>query len=54
MHTMTLDAMVDEIVAALAQQRQMNRQRDQAYIALARAILTDEPYPEEEREASAA
>ncbi len=42
MQTLSLEAMVDEIVATLAQQRQVNRQRDQAYVALARAILTDD------------
>ena len=50
MHTLTLDAVVDEIVAELAKQRQ----RDQGYVALARAILADEPYPVEEPQPKAA
>jgi len=44
MYTVTLDAMVDEIVAALAERRRQER----AYIALARAILADEPCEREQ------
>ena len=50
MNTLTLDAMVDEIVASLAERRQ----RDRAYVALAQAILMDDPYEREELETSAA
>ncbi len=54
MHRFTLDATVDEMVATLAQRRQVSRQRDQAYIALAQAILMDEPCEIEKFETDAA
>ena len=54
MHTLTVDAVVDEIVATLAQQRRLTCERDAGYIALARAILADEPYGQEDFESRAA
>jgi hypothetical protein len=44
MQTLNVDAVVDELVAELAQRRQ----RERAYQALARAILVDEPFEEEQ------
>jgi hypothetical protein len=50
MNTLSLDAVLDELVAELAEQRR----RDAAYVALARAILTHDAFQVEQRDATAA
>ncbi len=50
MNTLTVDAVLDEIVAELAAERSRNA----AYVALARAILADDPCELGERDAHAA
>ena len=40
---MNTKSVVDQMAASLAQRRQMTRDRRSAYLALARAILSDAP-----------
>jgi hypothetical protein len=48
MHRHSYDSVVDQMVNLLAEQRQAKNERQAAYVALARAILYDEVYGEED------